>query len=47
MWILSYTFKKYVGVNTRHVIKFETEEKGRDFIKTHPTIKIIFFEKNA
>ena len=45
MWKLSYTYKDYVGVKTKHVVIFKSERKYQDFIKTHPTIHILSTEK--
>ena len=45
MWKLSYTYKDYVGVKTKHVVIFKSERKYKDFIKSHPTIHILSTEK--
>jgi len=45
MFKLAYTYKDYVGVKTKHIVIFKTERKYLDFIKSHPTIKILSTEK--
>ena len=46
MWKLLFTYRDYVGVKKNQTVIFKTEQKGLDYIKSHPTIKIISFQKS-
>jgi hypothetical protein len=48
MWKLSYTYKDFVGVapNNKEIF-FKTENALYNYIKSHPTIKVIRYNKST